>query len=85
MAGEAGGKPVAGVPDITMSVAQFQQTIRKYYQEAGIPVPTQASDVLGLAESLATIIGPLYEDIRDTFAAHNYGTGSHIQLAHGQA
>jgi hypothetical protein len=40
---------------------------------------------LGLAESLANIIAPLYEDIRDTFAGHNYGTGSHIQLAHGQA
>jgi hypothetical protein len=51
----------------------------------GVPVPAQASDVLGLAESLATILAPLYEDIRDTFAAHNYGPGSHNQLAHGQA
>ncbi|HET6218903.1 MAG TPA: FUSC family protein [Acidobacteriaceae bacterium] len=85
MASEASGKPVAGVPDISISAAQFQEAIRKYYQDAGAPVPTQASDVLGLAESLATIIAPLYEDIRDTFAAHNYGTGSHIQLAHGQA
>jgi multidrug resistance protein MdtO len=85
MASEASGKPVAGVPDISMSAKQFQEVIRKYYQDTGTPVPTQASDVLGLAESLATIIGPLYEDIRDTFAAHNYGTGSHIQLAHGQA
>jgi hypothetical protein len=41
--------------------------------------------VLGLAESLATIIGPLYEDIRDTFAAHNYGIGNHTRLVHGQA
>jgi hypothetical protein len=40
---------------------------------------------LGLAESLASIIAPLYEDIRDTFAGHNYGIGSHTQLAHGQA
>ncbi len=70
MASEASGKPVAGVPDISLSAAQFQDAIRKYYQDAGTPVPTQASDVLGLAESLATIIGPLYEDIRDTFAAH---------------
>jgi hypothetical protein len=38
---------------------------------------------LGLAESLATIIGPLYEDIRDTFAAHNFGIGNQTQLAHG--
>ena len=85
MASEASGKPVAGVPDISISAAQFQEAIHKYYQDAGTPVPTQASDVLGLGESLANIIGPLYEDIRDTFAAHNYGTGSHIQLAHGEA
>jgi multidrug resistance protein MdtO len=85
MASEASGKPVAGVPDINMSATQFQEAIHKYYQDAGTPVPTQASDILGLAESLANIIAPLYEDIRDTFAAHNYGTGSHIQLAHGPA
>jgi multidrug resistance protein MdtO len=85
MASEASGKPVGGVPDISISAAQFQEAIQKYYQDAGIPVPTQASDVLGLAESLATIIGPLYEDIRDTFAAHNFGAGSHTQLVHGQA
>ncbi len=85
MANEAIGKPVAGVPDINMSAAKFQEAIRQYYQAAGSPVPTQASDVLGLAESLATIIGPLYEDIRDTFAGHSYGVGTHTQLAHGQA
>jgi multidrug resistance protein MdtO len=85
MASEASGKPVAGVPDIRISAAQFQEAIRKYYQDASAPVPTQASDVLGLAESLATIIAPLYEDIRDTFAAHNYGIGNHTQLVHGQA
>jgi hypothetical protein len=73
------------VPNISTSAAQFQEAIRKYYQDAGTPVPTQASDVLGLAESLAGIIAPLYEDIRDTFAAHNYGTGTHTQLVHGQA
>jgi multidrug resistance protein MdtO len=85
MASAASGKTVAGVPDISISAAQFREAIRKYYQVAGTPVPTQASDVLGLAESLATIIAPLYEDIRDTFAAHNFGTGNHTQLVHRQA
>ena len=85
MASEASGKPVAGVPDISLSAAQFQEAIHKYYQDTGTPVPTQASDVLGLAESLASIIAPLYEDIRDTFAGHNFGTGNHTQLVHGQA
>ena len=45
----------------------------------------EASDVLGLAESLATIIAPLYEDIRDTFAAYQHAAGGHAQLAPGQA
>jgi len=79
------GKPVAAVPDIRISAARFQEAIRKFYQDIGAPVPTQASDVLGLAESLAMIIAPLYDDIRDTFAGHNYAAGSHTQLAHGQA
>ena len=85
MASEVSGKPVAAVPDIRISAARFQEAIRKFYQDIGAPVPTQASDVLGLAESLAMIIAPLYDDIRDTFAGHNYAAGSHTQLAHGQA
>jgi multidrug resistance protein MdtO len=85
MASEVNGKPVAGAPDIRASAARFQEAISKYYQDIGVPVPIQASDVLGLAESLATIVAPLYEDIHDTFAAHNYGTGTHTQLANGQA
>jgi hypothetical protein len=40
---------------------------------------------LGLAESLTTILAPLYEDIRDTFAVQNQAIGPHIQLQHGQA
>jgi multidrug resistance protein MdtO len=84
MASEVRGNPGADVPDIRMSAARFEQAIHEYYQGAGVPVSAQASDVLGLAESLATILAPLYDDVRDTFAAHNYGTGNHIQLAHGE-
>jgi multidrug resistance protein MdtO len=85
MASEVSGKPVAGAPDIRASVTRLQETINKYYQDVGVPVPAPVSDVLGLAERLATIVGPLYEDIHDTFAAHNYGTGTHTHLAHGEA
>jgi multidrug resistance protein MdtO len=85
MASEVSGKPVDAVPDIRMSSARMQQVISKYYQERGVPVAAQASDIAGLAESLATILAPLYEDIRETFAAHNQGIGAHIQLQHGDA
>jgi multidrug resistance protein MdtO len=84
MASEVRGNPGADVPDIRMSAARFEQAIREYYQGAGVPVSEQATDVLGLAESLATILAPLYEDVRDTYGAHNYGIGNHIQLAHGE-
>ena len=85
MASEVNGKPVAGVPDIRLSAARVQEEFNKYYQEAGLPVPPQVSDIQGLAESLATILGPLYQDIRDTFAAPDYATGNQPELAHGQA
>jgi multidrug resistance protein MdtO len=85
MASEVKGTPASGVPDIRGSAVRVQEEVRRYYQDLGTPIPAQASDVVGLSESLATIIAPLYEDIHDTFAAHDRGIGSHIQLAHGQA
>jgi multidrug resistance protein MdtO len=85
MANEVSGKPVDAAPDIRISAARTQEAIRNYYQGLGVPVPAQASDVLGLAESLATILAPLYDDIRATFAAYNQGIDPHIQLQPGQA
>jgi multidrug resistance protein MdtO len=85
MASEVSGKPVAAVPDIGGSAARLKEAMHKYYEDAGTPVSPQASDVLGLAERLATIIAPLYEDIRDTFAAYQHAAGGHAQLAPGQA
>jgi multidrug resistance protein MdtO len=85
MAIEVTGKPVDAVPDIRLSAARMQQEVRNYYQGLGIPVAAQASDVMGLAESLATILAPLYEDIRETFVAHTHGIGAHVQLQPGEA
>lgn len=85
MASQVSGKPVDAVPDISTSAARMQEAIRKYYQDVGVPVPAQVSDVLGLAESLATILAPLYEDIRHTFATHGYAAGAEPEFAPGQA
>jgi hypothetical protein len=85
MASEVKGKPVAAVPDMRVSAARLKEAIQKYYQDTGAPVSPQASDVLGLAERLAAILAPLYEDIRDTFAAYQHAAGGHAQLAPGQA
>jgi multidrug resistance protein MdtO len=64
MASEVTGKPVDAVPDIRLSAARVQQEIRKDYQDLGVSVSSQASDVMDLTQRLASILAPLYEDIR---------------------
>jgi multidrug resistance protein MdtO len=85
MASEVSGKPVEGVPDIRVSAAHMRQEVEQYYAGLGVPVPDGASDVAGLADSLATILAPLYEDIRATYAAHNQALGTQVRLAPGPA
>jgi multidrug resistance protein MdtO len=80
MAQWVSGKPVNAVPDIRECSERVKQQVNDYYQGLGIPVPAQAADVVGLTESLASILGPLFEDIRDTFAAQRRADG--VQ-AHG--
>ncbi len=86
MAGEVTGQPVNyQVPDMRASAAHVQQQIRDYYQSVGEPVSPRASDVMGLTESLASILVPLYEDIRSTFAAHSHGAAMRTELRQKEA
>jgi multidrug resistance protein MdtO len=85
MASEVTGKPVDAVPDIRLSAVRMQEAISNYYQGRGVPASNEATDVMGLANSLATILAPLYEDIRDTYAAHHQALGAQVQLQPGEA
>jgi multidrug resistance protein MdtO len=85
MANVVTSKPVGMVPDIHLSAARLRDAIRNCYQGLGTPVSDESTDVMGLADSLATILAPLYDDIRDTFAAQSRGTVAQPQLAPGQA
>jgi multidrug resistance protein MdtO len=67
MASEVTGKPTDAVPEIRLSAARLWEEIRKYYHNLGIPIAPEASDVADLAENLASILAPLYEDIHATF------------------
>jgi multidrug resistance protein MdtO len=80
MANVATGKPVDAVPDIRLSNVRVQEDIHKYFLDLGTPVSPQASDLLDLAGSLATVLSPLYEDINSTFmaAAQNTNTRPHL-------
>ena len=68
LADEVSGKPAQPVPELRHAAQQFHQAVTGYYGGLGVAVPAEASDVVGLAESLASILAPLYEDIHGTFA-----------------
>jgi multidrug resistance protein MdtO len=67
MASEVSGKPADAVPDIRLSAASMREEIRKYYEEDGLQIFPQASDVITLTENLASILAPLHEDIHSNF------------------
>ncbi len=83
MASEVSGKAVDAVPEIRLSAATLQQEIRKYYEERGQQISPQASDVISLAENLASILAPLYEDIHSTFASPREDIGGLQQYRQG--
>jgi multidrug resistance protein MdtO len=85
MASEVKGEPVEGVPNIRLSAARMRQEVEQYYGGLGVPIPDGASDVTGLADSLATILAPLYEDISATYAVQPQVLNSQVRLAPGQA
>jgi multidrug resistance protein MdtO len=73
LASEVSGQPASPVPDIGEAAAHLRHEMVNYYQERAEPIPAQTSDLIGLADSLATILAPLYEDIHATFAARKRG------------
>ena len=48
--------------------ARLQQEIQKYYQERGLQISPQTSDLSSLTENLASVLAPLYADIHSTSA-----------------
>jgi multidrug resistance protein MdtO len=85
MANEMNGNPVDAVPDIRQSFAQLQQRIQNYCQDLEVPLSPQESDVISLAESLASILAPLYEDIHATIARDKEVIGPLPQPRLGEA
>jgi multidrug resistance protein MdtO len=68
LSNEVSSKPAQPVPDLRASAQRLHHASTAYYGQLGVPVPTSASDVVGLAESLAAILAPLYDDIHSTFS-----------------
>jgi len=56
------------VPDLQTSAASFEQAIRKYHQDLGIPLSPEASDIIVLIENIVSVVVPLYNDVRSVCA-----------------
>jgi multidrug resistance protein MdtO len=66
MAAEVSGEMIGLAPDLRASADRLQQELRNCYAARGIPLSTQASDVITLSQTLASIMVPLHEDIHAT-------------------
>jgi multidrug resistance protein MdtO len=78
-------KPAGVVPDVRLSAAHMREAFKTYYYGVGEPVSAEGSDLVDLADSLAAIAGPLYDDIRDTYAAQSRGEVIQRELVPGEA
>ena len=58
---------------------RLQQKISQYYKDIASPIAPQASDIAGLAESLASVLSPLYEDIHLTFIPERGANGAQLR------
>ncbi|MBV9499451.1 MAG: FUSC family protein, partial [Acidobacteriaceae bacterium] len=68
MAEEVSGKASGPLPDITAAAERLENRIRSYYVERALPLTAEALDVITLTRTLASILGPLHNDIHSTFA-----------------
>jgi multidrug resistance protein MdtO len=68
LANEVSGKPPQPVPDLRGTAQRLDQAVHAWYQQRGVSIPPEASDIVGLADSLTAILAPLYDDIHATFA-----------------
>jgi multidrug resistance protein MdtO len=66
LANEVQGKPSDPAPDLQNAAQRLEKEIRNHYASLGVEVPSQGADMISLAESVASILSPLYQDIHIT-------------------
>lgn len=85
LADEVSGKPAVPIPDIRASAEKLRQNILEHYQRLNAPLSTDGTDVIALAESISSVLWPLYEDMHIAFAADRDATIGVSGLLHGSA
>jgi multidrug resistance protein MdtO len=69
LANEVNGKPLDPTPDPQDAARRLEQEVRKHYSSPGGQLSSRGVDIVSLAESMASTLSPLYQDIHATFAA----------------
>lgn len=85
LADEVSGNAAIPIPDIRASAEKLRQEIFEYHKSLNTPVPTEGADVIALAESISSVLGPLYEDMHTAFAADRAVAIGASGLLHGSA
>jgi len=85
LADEVRGRTCETAPDIEASAANLHQEIRKSFEERGLPVSPQSSDIISLTENMASILAPLYKDVHSTFATPGDTITALPHFRHGEA
>ncbi len=67
LANEVSGKPSQPVPDLRNAAQRLDESVHTWYQQRGVSIPPEAADIVGLADSLTTILAPLYDEIHGAF------------------
>jgi multidrug resistance protein MdtO len=67
LANEVSGKPSQPVPNLRDAAQRLDEAVQTWYEQHGISIPPEASDIAGLADSLTNILAPLYDDVHGTF------------------
>jgi multidrug resistance protein MdtO len=79
LANEVQGKPSDPAPDLQNAARRLETEIRNYYASLGVEVSSQGADMISLAESLVSILSPLYGDIHITFTTTRRAVGVQSQ------
>jgi multidrug resistance protein MdtO len=85
MANEVSGKIAEVPPDIQESATQLEQQMSDYYRGQGLQLSPQASDVIRLTGTVASILAPLHEDIHATFLGSHKSVDGMTQASPSEA
>ena len=68
MSDEVSGKIASPAADVQKAAIRLRKEIEKHYAALSQPVPPSLVDMITVSQNLASIMGPLYQDVHATFA-----------------